>query len=117
MTQVFHKDAYGLPKWFRKPTGVIRPTYSLHAKQAAAGDRYGYITLPETIDLAKFETVEVYLDTHLTNKVSKAVIRGPLDKYRDLVLVIHPDGFVRTVWVNLRSDKHFTLNVSKFSKP
>ena len=49
-----------------------------------------------------------------TDTVVKQVWRQPLDEQRDLVLVISSSGYVRTVWVNLRSDKHATLDSAKY---
>ena len=45
------------------------------------------------------------------------VVRRPADSRRSLVMVILIDGTVKTLWTNLNSDQHATLDSSKFSRP
>jgi hypothetical protein len=110
---VLYHAAIGLPKWFKAPTGVVAPRYGDHARFEAQVDRYGKIELPKTIDLSKFKVIEVGVDN---GKVAKVLFRGPLDATRDLCIVLAANGYVKTVWVNLRSDTHRTLDRSKYAK-
>lgn len=107
MRILFHKDV-GMPRSVATPiyTGVLR--YGHHARAEAKKDRYGEIKLPEKINFDVAVLIEAEYDSDLERCV-KQVWRQPLDERRDIVIVINPDGFVKTVWINLRSDKHRTL--------
>jgi len=113
---LYHKDI-GLPK-VSLPTGQFTLDYSSHAREEAVVDRYGNIKLPRVIDTSKAEVIEVETDT--SGKVSKVLYRMQLDERRDICMPVIPRGlklFVKTVWVNLRSDRHKTLDRSKYAKP
>lgn len=112
MSFLFH-SAIRVPIPFRKPCYEGRLTYGHHARRAAVDDRYGYIQLPEMFTAQGAQLIEVEVaDDGKT--VIKQVWRKPLDRVRDIVLVITSEGFVKTVWINLRSDKHRTLDRSKY---
>lgn len=115
-TTLYHKDVF-LPKRIRGlvPSGVKQLTYSQHALNEAKKDRYGVISLPSQVEFVKCELIEV--DT----LYSKFVLRMGLDNTRDLVIVVIPTDdkkiwLVKTVWINLKSDKHETLNRSIYAK-
>jgi len=100
-----------IPKPYRKPVfeGVLG--YSPHALHEAECDRYGHINLPERFEakgaaLIEVETVDAV--------VVKQLWRQRLDDSRDLVMAITCEGTVKTVWVNLRTDKHRTLDPSRY---
>lgn len=101
---LYHKDVF-LPAIF-KASGFLRLRYSQHALRAAEDDRYGKIQLPDVIQQEKLSLIEVEA---YGRQVLKRVYRTRLDEQRDIVLVVQPDGFVRTVWINLRTDKHGSL--------
>jgi hypothetical protein len=103
------------------PTEALELVYSEHAIQAASGDRYGNVRsrLPARLDMAQARIVEVEAEPE-RRKLRKMVLRSSLDSGRDLVLVVEPRGtrwFVRTCWVNEKSDNHRTLNRSNYVKP
>jgi hypothetical protein len=104
----------GLPKWFKSPVGVVTPKYGNHSRFEAQCDRYGHIDLPRTLDLGKMRVIEVEV---LNGRVTKILFRGSLDATRDLCIVLDSTGFVRTCWVNLKTDTHRTLDRSKYTKP
>lgn len=85
-------------------------TYSNHAIEAASNDRFGIVyNMPRT--LRDFQLVEV------STEELKFVVRVKLDSQRDLCLVLIPRGrgwLVKTVWINLASDKHRTLQRNKY---
>lgn len=114
---LYHKDIgfpsnLTLPKTFNN---VTRVRYSQHAKDEASHDRYGDITLPNIIDFRKGETIEIGVRD---KEITKIVIRFPHDKEKDIVMVVNPsDGFVRTVWFNMKNDTHNTLDKSKYARP
>lgn len=85
-------------------TLTLKPTE--HAKQAARNDRYGAITIPAQIS---FEGKDVVEAEFVNGKLSKIVVRLPYDGTRDAIYVCNIDGLLRTVWFNLKSDKHKTL--------
>lgn len=113
-TALYHFEVY-LPEQCKVPAYEGKLKYSLHARKEAASDRYGTIDLPDVFKAANAQLIEVEFDIR-RNRIIKQVWRQPLDESRDLVLVIQPDGFVRTVWVNLRSDVHRTLNPSRYAR-
>ena len=111
-TRLYHKDVF-LPELVREDT-VVRLRYSRHAQAEADSDRYGHISLPQRLDTRDAVLIEAEVDPH-RKEVLKRVYRTKLDEKRDMVLVVQPDGLVRTVWVNLATDKHGTLDKRKFS--
>jgi hypothetical protein len=110
---LYHAEI-GLPKWFKAPTATVTPRYGNHARFEAQVDRYGKITLPRTIDLSKMQVIEVEV---LEGRVTKILFRGTLDATRDLCIVLTADMYVKTCWINLKSDTHKTLNKSKYNRP
>lgn len=111
-THLYHKDVF-LPQRV-KETAVLKLQYSLHARTEAESDRYGRISLPLVLDTRRADLIEAEVEP-VSRRVLKRVYRAPLDKERDIVLVVNPDGFVRTVWVNLKTDQHRSLDKRKFS--
>jgi hypothetical protein len=94
----------------------LKVRYSQHALRAMKDDRYGLVQLSEVLDLSAAKVIELELDAN--EAPIKIVIRLPLDAERDACLAIAVQGtlMVKTVWVNLRSDAHKTLNLSRYSK-
>lgn len=113
---LYHKDVF-LPRRIRVsvPTGIQRLNYSQHARNAAMNDRYGVIPLTDRIDFGTMEIVEV---EHDGRKLLKTVLReNGQEKNRVFVVVPIPNGWlVKTVWYNLASDTHRTLNKSAYVK-
>ncbi|KVP97788.1 hypothetical protein WJ96_04260 [Burkholderia ubonensis] len=115
-TKLYHKDVYAPDVIFRSP-GVVRLRYSRHAQYAACDDRYGDLSryLTPYMDFDEAEIVEVELDVE--GQISKRVARFQVDEDLVLVVVAQTDGFVRTVWGNLISDRHSTLDRRKYVQP
>jgi hypothetical protein len=115
MTFLFHKDVF-MPPSAKSPVYEGKLKYSFHAIKASQSDRFGNIPLPEMFSVATAELIESEMsDDGMV--VLKQVWRQPLDEKRDLVLALTRDGKVKTVWINLRSDKHRTLQVDKYVRP
>jgi len=111
---LYHKDVF-MPPGLKLPTGSMSLNYGGHARMESIADRYGSIKLPNVIDFDNFEPIEVEVNER--GKVVKVLYRGSLDNRRDLCIVIIPSKrFVKTVWVNLKTDKHKTLDTSKYHK-
>ncbi len=95
------------------PKGMTALAYSSHAQQAASDDRYGHITLPQAIDFQAAQLIEI---DDIENKV---LVRAKLDDKRDICIAAIPNGktwLVKTVWINLSTDKHRTLDKSKYAR-
>ena len=107
MSNLYHKDLY-------MPAGVLaledrEVTFiiSEHAKKAALSDRNGMLTIPEKIRFDGKDVVEAEFED---GKLKKLVVRIAYDATRDAVYVFNvPDGLLRTVWLNLSTDRHATL--------
>lgn len=93
--------------------GTVGLNYSAHAKEAAQTDRYGYISLPATLDTNRSKLIEVEV---LGGRIVKLVYRTRYNKEYDLVLAIALGGRVKTVWLNSVNDLHKTLNSKVYSK-
>ena len=91
-------------------------THTRHAQKAALEDRYGRVTLPAVLTIGKGEIVEA----EVTNGfLTKLVVRQSLDLKRDAIYVIIPMGAhatLKTVWCNLKTDKHRTLKRHLYAK-
>ena len=110
---LYHADIY-IPSHLNLPRGPWALYYTEHAKRAAKSDRYGTITLMPYLLLSKCELIEVETDGE---KVIKLLYRTQYDAKLDVCFAVIPEnGFfrVKTLWLNQRSDKHRTLNRSKY---
>ena len=88
---------------------TLAPEITSHARDAAAGDRYGKMTIPASITFCGRDVVEAEIDG---GKVKKLVVRVHYDETRDGVYVLGIDNgrvFYKTAWFNLSSDVHATL--------
>ena len=117
MDGLYHKDI-GFPN-IKLPEGTYElKKYSQHALRAAKDDRYGIAKeLPKSIDIAQVDLVEIQVEN---NSVVKAVVRADYNAELDLVIVFMPqayDNFVKTVWLNEKSDQHKTLQRWKYNVP
>lgn len=101
---------YHVDVWHPLPTpeGQQWLKYSRHSM--ARAEQKGFV-LPPWVNWADGTVVETLVSDGV---VEKRVVRFPYYNDNDIVLVIQPDGFVRTAWLNARSDKHATLDTSKF---
>lgn len=115
-TFLYHKEVRIPPELRNLAVFKGELRYGRHAQSEANLDRYGHIELPRQFDSASADLIEVEWD-RIKKQVTKCVWRQALDAQRDLVIVVMPDsGFVKTVWVNLKTDKHRTLDRSKYNK-
>jgi Na+-transporting NADH:ubiquinone oxidoreductase subunit NqrA len=102
-------------------SGIMQLEYSYHALNASNDDKYGMITLPNILDLTGLDLLDTstrLIEMEVTNGImSKGVYRVKYDKRYDLVLVVLRNGRVKTLWLNSVSDKHVTLDRSKYCTP
>ncbi len=109
-TQLFHKDI-GIPGPLKSgPPVGMKLSYGFHSKLRA--QEKGIENFPS--NLPAYQLIEVESQF---GKASKWVVRVPYDARRDLVLVILPNGFVKTVWPNWRNDDHKTLKRFLYNTP
>lgn len=115
MTYLFHTEIF-MPASAKSPLhkGALR--YTNHALSESQKDRFGDIKLPVMFDPETAQLIESELSDD-GSTVIKQVWRQPLDDKRDLVLALGPNGCVKTVWINLKRDKHRTLDRSKYVRP
>lgn len=129
MSPIFHKDV-GIPDEVIIPDGRIYLEPSNHAEKEAKNDKYlkdeeDKLKMPDSVKISEEDVFEVKIDE---NKIIKKIgFRTSYDSDRDLVIVATPtstDMFnprkpwtVKTVWVNMKDDKHSTLNESEYDSP
>ena len=114
METLYHSEIF-IPEWFVMPTERATLRWGKHARHAAWEERYGRIPTFESIPLSQFSLIELGVQN---GKVSKIVVRGHYDERRDVIFVLVPDDgyyFVKTVWSNLRTDKHKSLDRSRYA--
>lgn len=134
----YHR-ALGLPA-VQLPNQTVRLHYGDHARQAALTDRYGVPSkLPLQLWLRPEDVFEVETERRWTRrgpKVAPALHEDCLTKLVvrlssgfisptpgvDLILVLRADSdgvFSRvvTLWFNLKSDAHVTLDAGLYDKP
>lgn len=115
---LYHKDI-GLPARYRHPNATVKVEWTKHAINAAQSDRYGNVDVVDTIDLSRFETVEVEVTE---GKIVKILVRGEFDDYLDVTYALIPIAGqawkVKTTWLNMWDDHHrLTNNKGRYSTP
>lgn len=115
---LYHKDV-GFPAGVSFPKGIYPVRYTNHAMQEARGDRYGDVSglLPYYLDMGKAEVIEAEMSGRL---VVKLLVRVQLPGNLDACLALDINARVwaaKTVYVNERTDRHRTLNRSRYARP
>lgn len=116
MKDYLYHYTLGMPEHLKVPAYTGKLTYGVHAKHEAERDRYGKIDLPEYFD-GKGIVIEVAAqgkNSMLPEKIIKQLYRIPYNAKFDLLMMISADGKVITVWLNSKTDRHSTLNKSKY---
>lgn len=109
---LYHKSI-GFPDDITFFCGIFELIYTKHAIRASENDRYGNINLPTFLDTEKADLVEIEVNDGI---MVKGVYRTYYDNKYDLIIVMTHDRKVKTVWLNDRTDKHSTLDKSKYTK-
>lgn len=112
MTKLYHKDKYmpGAIKGGRITN--LQPTD--HAIKASKSDRYGEFNLPAEVEFGRDDVIEAEVES---GRVTKLVIRKPYNNILDRIIVIREiRGCARiiTAWLNRNSDKHNTVDLSRY---
>lgn len=112
MRKLYHTDIY-IPDDIVVRYGLVNLTYTKHAQDEAAKDK---IVLPKRLDTNKAKVIEVEL---WGQQVVKVLYRISYNCFYELVIAIIPgDNKVKTVCLNHRGDKHFSLKKDMYeSKP
>jgi len=112
---LFHKQIYLPPEAKALIGRNLNLSYSHHAKLACVNDRYGIISKPPfQIGINLDNLIEVETENSV---IVKVVVRQKYDSKFDIALAISIEGknsTVKSVWLNDSSDKHFTLDRSKY---
>lgn len=113
MTRLYHKDI-GFPAPIEWPKAGMPLRFGWHA--AVQWQRKtGSLHPPPPSQLPKiFECIEVETKD---GSVIKWVVRFIWSLTEDAVLVICPNGFVKSAWLNDCDDTHATLNTRRYTKP
>jgi len=119
MTKLYHKDIFLPVSVLHLDFGAsYRLAYSRHAMLEALRDKLGTVTRPpKWVDFSDAQVIEAEItdDTDIT----KLVVRLPYDNTRDIILVLRNfhDGaaIVVTLWTNVITDTHSTLDRSKYA--
>jgi len=112
--KTYHTEL-GFPKDIVLPSGVFNLSYSYHAKNASYDDRYGQMSLPNTLNVDNAKLIEIEVED---NQVVKGVYRTNYSDDLDLIVVMIPQtSFVKTVWFNKTTDTHKTLQTWKYDRP
>lgn len=88
--------------------GQVELNYSWHALKRSSEKN---IRLKPSL-VVKGNVVET---ESINNRTIKLVVRTTYNDTHDLVLVVLPGGFVKTVWLNHKKDTHKTLNKQRIN--
>lgn len=106
----------GFPKTIILPKNKYLLTYSTHAKREAKNDINApeNLILPTFIDFSSCCIFEIETENGLLKKV---LCRCKHNEFVDLVLAITLDGYlVNTLWFNLTTDTHSTIDFTKYNR-
>lgn len=111
---LYHKDVFVPHNVIRRlPIGWFRLRYGIHAKRAA---NLRFLPILSGLDTYKAEPIEFEVVNGQTRKI---VFRTPINNDLHLSLAIDVTcrpWFVKTVWHNLASDQHKTLDRSRYAR-
>ena len=115
MSELYHRDI-GFPAVVDTLFGkTLTFRFTHHARRACLNDRYGVIVPPQKVTIEKGQVVEADTDGAAIYKI---VIRFPYNDNFDLCMALLPnfngDSLVKTCWMNRVSDRHITLDKSKY---
>jgi len=115
MTGLYHRDI-GFPPAVETLFGkTLTFRFTRHALYACLNDRYGKIMPPSSVRIEPGQIIEAETDEVAVYKI---VLRIPYDEKFDLCIALMPfftgDSLVKTCWLNRVSDRHFTLDKSKY---
>jgi len=96
------------------PTGEFELQFSRHC-QEEANDRYGVINLPKKLNTRYALPFE--FEVNEKGDLTKIVYKMHYNERYYLILVVVPhEWFVKTCWLNCKTDNHRTLDKSRYSR-
>lgn len=110
---LYHKDLF-VPEIVKKqlPQGKFELSYSEHAMQECQ-DGNGKIVPPKYLDTQYALPFEFEVND---GKLTKVLYKVGYNLVYNLIIVVIPDRFfVKTLWLNAKTDHHRTLDKSKYS--
>lgn len=117
---MLYHELTGIPVKINLPK-VIKLWYSSHAEKASRTDRYGVIELSKEWEHKDGRIIE--METDYSGRPIKVVIRAGYDTLHDVCVVLSLQApvqndrlVVKTVWLNLKTDNHSTLNKKVYKK-
>lgn len=116
MQKLYHKEVFLPGELIERVSGKYNLRFGKHAKEACQTDRYGFIYPPLKVFVNKDNILEIQTTNNIIDKI---VIREPYQSSLDLTLVFIPEfgaGFVKTLWLNDKNDKHQSLDASPYQK-
>ena len=128
MSRLYHKHVYWLKKFDTEAKALFNKNYSLHLFEHLlySTDKHGMTMreLDRIIDelIANKRNYFLYeVEATVHDKVFKAVVRTSYDLDRDISIVFalskKNELIVKTAWLNNKSDRHTTLDKSKYYRP
>ncbi len=117
MTTLYHKQVF-MPATIAKLEQRVCDlgVKTKHAIQEAANDRFGALQIPNSISFSGRDVIEA---EHDGRRFCKLLVRLSYDATRDALYAIGIDDkgwpFLKTVWSNLKTDSHRTLDRSKYA--
>lgn len=117
---LYHTDIFTPPQFKRIENVIVDNIYPLspYVVNAANSDRFGQIIVPSSFEFSYCDIIEI--ETYKDSTDIKFLIRLEYDKINDLCIVILCDRLgnvrIKTVWLNEKTDKHKTLDKTKYSK-
>lgn len=117
MNKLYHKDIYLPEKAVELATGVYVLSLTNHAIGACRNDKYGDIIPPTHLRVDKRNIIE--LEVNIYGQPTKVVCRLPYDSRNDICIVAAMEPRClsvrcKTLWLNRKTDCHFTLDKSRY---
>jgi len=115
LLELYHREI-GLPDFAKQLDGTKHTLkLSKHAEQAQYQDRYGAFEIPDVLYVRLPDVFEIGVEG---KQIVKVAVRRKYDDRYDISIVFNKDsGVVRTAWLNERTDRHSTLDASKYCRP
>ena len=106
---LYHKDVF-LPANIKSLSPrTFEPIYGRHSFDQASAKMF---TLPRSVTFSGQNVIEAEVEN---GKTVKVVVRLPYSNSHDIVLVIRNNGFIKTAWLNSKSDRHNALDRSRYA--
>jgi hypothetical protein len=114
--KLYHRDVFFKPSFHICAVKGIPLTFSKHAVDRVTDKSIDSRLVPRVIsDTSRTVVIETETEDNGVTIV-KQLIRHPYDAQNDLVIAVKRDGFVKTMWLNKKTDTHRTLDKTKYER-